>query len=267
MNEENNELAKLLIDAADEKPGAAEAFYELLLRSEVFIPTQGANGNKVSELGTSHIDELGFVTVDYEGQECLPIFSQESFLTQWAEREMTFTKKSFSSLLWLIGDSTWLYLDANQQAGKEITSWEIELLKKGKDAIPELVAASYDNPLLELEVETNSELFLDLKRKLIPVLELSSKLDEAFIVGIKDGENLKPMLGLKYNKAAAAERKYIREELQQVSEEVVIVDDVGSGSNDNFFTEATPFYIRQKNLPGSQQKKSFIKKVTNIFKK
>lgn len=254
----------LLLDAADEKPGAAEAFYELLLRSEVYVPTQGGGNGEVSEIGNSHVDELGFVTVDYEGQECLPIFSEPSFLYQWAGNEVPYVKKNFSSLIWLIGE-TWLYLDSNQEAGKEITAWEIELLKKGKDSIPELVAASSENPFLELEVETNSELFKELKRQLIPVLELSQKLVEAFIVGIKQDGQTRPMLGLRYNNVADSERKYIREELQHVSDDIVIVDDLGAGPNDNFFREATPFFIKQK--PIANQNNSFFESVKNLFKK
>ena len=263
MTQEINQLAILLEDAADEKPGAAEAFYELLLNSEVFIPTHSTK-EKIFEVGSSHADQLGFMTINYEGQECLPIFSQESFIYEWAGKEVSFTKKSFSSLLWLVGDM-WLYLDSNQLAGKEITAWEIELLKKGKDTIPELVAASSENPLLELEVETNSDLFAELKRQVIPVLELSSKLEAAFMVGIKDDGNTKPMLGLKYGKVTDAERKYIRDELLQVSEQLLIVDDIGVGASDSFFNDATPFFIAQKEIKNAEN--SIFSEIKKLFTK
>lgn len=246
-----NELARLLGDAADEKPGAAEAFFELLLRSDVFVPTEGqVELSKPSEIGKSHVDDMGFVTVSYEGQECLPIFTDPSFLFHWAERELSYSKHSFSSLLWLVGDSLWMYLDPNQEVGKELTSWEISLLRKGKDSIAEIVAATNENALLSVEIETGSDLYPGIKRKLLPVLELSKSLDEAFLIAVKEegSENSKPTLGLKYGKVADAERQYIREELRIVGEDysIVIIDDLGVGSNDNLFAEATPFFIRQK---------------------
>ena len=269
--EQTNEIAKLLNDAADDKPGAAEAFFELLLRSDIYIPTEGQvpQTNTASEIGKSHVDDLGFVTVSYEGQECLPIFSDLNYLYHWAEREIPYSKKSFSSLLWLVGNNLWLYLDSNQEVGKEISAWEISLLRKGKDAIAELVAASGDNGLLSVEVEIGSDLYPELKRKLLPVLELSKNLDEAFIVAVKEdgSENSKPTLGLKYSQITSAERQYLRDEFRLVGEDygLVIFDDLGSGSNDNLFTDATPFFIRQKvkNTP----RKSIFESISRVLKK
>ena len=120
-----NELAKLLYDAADEKAGAAESFFELLLESEVYIPVQkdSKKSAKEVEIGKAHVDQLGYLTVDYEGKECLPIFSEEDFLHHWAKREIGVTKKDFKSLLWLVGEELWLYIDPEQEIGKETVSY------------------------------------------------------------------------------------------------------------------------------------------------
>ena len=73
------------------------------------------------------------------------------------------------------------------------------------------------------------------------------------------------MLGLKYGNVTDAERKYIRDELLQVSEQLLIVDDIGVGASDSFFTEATPFFIGQKEIKNAGN--SIFSEITKIFTK
>ena len=75
----------------------------------------------------------------------------------------------------------------------------------------------------DIEVKTHSDLYPELKRKIIPVLELCRNIEEAFIVSVKEdsSDDEKPMLGLKYSKnAPSSERLYIREELRNVGVEM-----------------------------------------------
>ena len=259
-----NELAKLLNDAADEKPGAAESFFELLLESEVYIPIQkdSKKSAKSVEIGKAHVDQLGYLTVDYEGKECLPIFSEEDFLHHWAKREIGVAKKDFKSLLWLVGEELWLYIDPEQEIGKEITAWEISMLKKGKDAIPDLVAALGGEQAFDLEVDNSSNLYPELKRKLLSVLELAKNLEEAFLISVKDdnSESTSAMLGLKYSEDDKTQKEFIRKEVGYFEENILVVDNLGSGPNDTLFDGATPFYITQK----PSKRTSFL---SGLFKK
>ncbi len=93
------ELTRILENAADGMPGAVEAFFELLLRSQVFVPvkdsyrstdehsgalstfTVGADSSGGTPLaGESRLDQLGFIAVNYDGKQTLPIFSEEAFV-------------------------------------------------------------------------------------------------------------------------------------------------------------------------------------------
>lgn len=282
VDEKELKLAQLLMDAADEKPGASEAFYESLLESEVWVasisPKKPNNAEQVAIVGEGSADEQGIISIDYEGNECIPIFTQESFVHDWALRGVFTAQKKFKNLIWTIGDETWMYLNPNQEVGKEITSWELGLLKQGgKDAIVDLAGALTEGGVPDIEVRSDSELYPKLKRKILPVLELCKNIEEAFMVAMKeDGtEDEKPMVGLRYSdKATSAEKSYIRDELKNVGVEMfadgrgtlLVVDDLGdaNSSSENIFSDSTPFYIGAKELNTGQK---IISSVKSIFSK
>ena len=187
------ELTELLEDAADGLPGALEAFFCALLDAEVYVPLarEGAQCQLPAVVGQSGAGDHGFVTVMQEGDECVPIFTEEAFVAEWAAQSIPVERKRFESLLWMISEDTWLYLNANQEVGKEITPWEIELLKKGRDAVPELAAAQSEHHPEEIEVNSDTAIYPELKRQLIAVLELVPELEEAFLVGIKQGAGIR----------------------------------------------------------------------------
>ena len=67
-DKENQELTLLLNDAADEKPGAASAFFEALLRATVFVPineSMKTNGTAASPGKGAGAEQ--FAMVDYDG--------------------------------------------------------------------------------------------------------------------------------------------------------------------------------------------------------
>jgi hypothetical protein len=87
------ELTLLLEHAADGKEGAVEAFFRRLLESKVYVPVQPgfeeaemASGD-VAVVGAVSAQDYGFVTIVHDGKECLPIFTEEDFVEQWAQRE------------------------------------------------------------------------------------------------------------------------------------------------------------------------------------
>lgn len=253
------ELTLLLNDAADEKPGAAAAFFEALLRSDVFVPLKDRppqNGAGPATPGKGEGAEK-FASVTYEGNECIPIFTEESFVEQWAEREISCEARPFKTLLWLLDDETWLYLNANQELGKELTAWEISLLRKGEEAIPELIAALGDDQFTEIEVRSDRDVYSDLKEKILPILEIYPELEECFVVAVKEGgsEMEKPMIGLRWAGANEGKKQYIRSELDEVGREymkhtggvIIIFDDLDNPDSPNhtIFSDATPIYFRK----------------------
>jgi len=266
------QLTLLLEAAADNLDGAQATFFRALLDSKVFVPLQpGLQAPKtLSKVGSGedHIGKIGFATVEYQGSATLPIFTEESFVADWAEAETAVAEQEFQSLLWLLGEDTWLYLNPAQEVGKEITPWEIEQLKKGPTAVDELVAAlNEETEEPDLIISPADNAFPEFKNKLLPILQIYPELQEAFLVGIQETNegDIKPALGVKYAGITEAKRLYLRSELENASknylpghQQLFLVDDLDNPQSSNWklFQDATPFYIGQR--VSFRSKKSFI---------
>ena len=256
------QLTMILREAADDKPEAIEAFFEQLLRATVYVPLKPPmvtkNSNDIKEIGGKGAGINNFTSVDYMGNECIPIFSEKRFVEDWAEKDLACVEKEFKTLLQLLGDETWLYINPGQDVGKELTAWELERLRKGRDAIPELAAALNESPIGEIEVNVDIHAFAKLKEKLLPIFQIYPELEEAFIVSVKESgdETERPMVGLLWKNANPAKREYIRTEIETAVQEyleddggnVFIIDDLGNDDSPNhtLFSDAKPVYLNKK---------------------
>ncbi len=254
-----SKLTKSLQAAADGLPGAVDDFYKNLLSSVVFVPLGEGPGN--------------CLVVEHEGSELIPIFSEEEFLKHWTEEQVRFEQKELKSLIWITGEEIWLYLNPSQEVGKEISPWEIERLRKGEEAIPELVADILGTGETEIEIESGNQAFPELRKLLLDVMNVHETIEEAFLISIKrqDSEVSEPLLGISHRGMKPDKLQNLREELHALSEtelpmgvDLTLVDDLGIDGSPNrvLFEDAVPFYF-QKNLPG----KSMVEQVKSILRR
>jgi hypothetical protein len=252
-------LTKALQSAGIGSSKEIEEFFSTLLKSSLFIPLRRESGNQNPVVGEQSIESLPYLFVDYEEHSCIPVFSEEEFLHHWAEREILVSEDSFKSFIWTLPQNTWLYLNPNQDVGKEISPWEIELLKQGVDAIPDLVEGVIETEQEDLAIEPPAEELMPLTKVLIPILELYEELEEAYLLSIReaDSESPRALVGIKYTTPLPENKlSYIRSELQNAAEEhlsrpytgIFIVDDLGldESINHNLFLDIGPFYKRNK---------------------
>ena len=267
MADDGRNLTQLLKAAADRKPGAAEKFFETLLCSAVYIPVDSdltrqktARGVSVIGNGLEHFSQRKYVSVVYQGAEAVPIFTEAEFIGSWAECDFGVDRLDFKTLLWLLGEDTWLYINPAQEIGKELTPWEIDQLKQGADAIPTLVAALDEDGTEEFTISSSRDLYPELKSQLLPILQIYPELQEAFLVSLREGEEgaEKPALGIKYGAITEAKRIYLRSEIENAStqflpaeEQLFLVDDLGNQDSPNWklFCDSTPFYLVAKKQP------------------
>mgnify|MGYP000325942580 CR=1 FL=1 len=268
MTDSKVELTKILEDAANGEPGAVAAFFMRLLISGVYVPLHPSverttdNGAQPI-LGSESFRALNYMTVLHDGKEIMPIFSEEIFVGEWAEREFEYAEVKFSSLIELLGDDVALHLNPGQDVGKEITPWEIAELRKGSDAIPDLVQLlAEEDGGGEIEVRSSGEIFPDLQRGLLPVLELYTELREAFIVAVKEpaAESERPAIGLRFLGITEGKRRYLVSELENAAKEqlpshlsLIVCDDLDDHRSPHLglFTDVTPFYIAATEPPAT----------------
>lgn len=278
MNNQENQITALLSDAANGKVDALAKLYEALLQAKLFYqPKVKKDPKQISSIGDSHQGKFGFETIIQDGQEILPIFSSESYLRVWNDDpDIVVREIEFDKLIWLIGNKISLHLNPAQEIGKEISPWEIELLKSGKDAIAELVAEQEDTESLEISLRSGPELFPELKTNLLPILEIYPELEEAFLVTYQEDSSNKeqPILGIKYHKIDTTKRAYIKTELENASlefmpleQQLSIVDDLENpdSPNQKLFQKTTPFYFAQKKSRNSKDKR-FLSKIKSLWK-
>lgn len=254
---EANRLTALLSRAADAEPGAAAEFFRELLAATVFTALErGRTAPAVSPIvGEKPLAELGYMIVHYQGNQALPIFTEPEFVEQWADEELPVHPLPFRELVQWVPQGMWLYVNPGQEVGKEFTPWEIEGLRQGVDAIPDLVAALDEHSEVEeFVINTSRDLFPDFKEQLRPILEIYPELREAFLVTMQEGDQglPKPVLGIRYEGIPEAKRIYLRSEFERASEEflppesqLMIVEDLQNPTSPNhrLFEEATPFYF------------------------
>jgi hypothetical protein len=251
-------LTDALIQAGTGSKNEIDAFFKILLNASVFIPLKTQNAPTQPIVGESTSETLPYMFVEYEEHNCIPVFSEEAFLQHWAEREVLTSEEVFKQFIWRLPQNTWLYLNPNQDVGKEISPWEIELLKQGEDTIPDLVEGVIETEQEDVEIEPPPQELMPLTRALLPILELYEQLQEAYLLSIREAESSSPraLVGIRYSSDLPEDKlAYIRLELQNAAEEhlvrpftgIFIVDDLGvEGSlNQNLFLDIAPFYTRK----------------------
>ena len=251
-----NELTLALEDAANEIPGAVERFLRILMQSTVFVPIKSEPKKDIPIFGQLETGDLGFLLSPGTGdEEILPIFSEPGYVAEWAEREIFYADCEFRKLIWVLGEDTVLHLNPGQEVGKEISRWEIEQLRRGEGAIPEIVAELQGGGESDILLEPAGPEYDPLKKKLLAVLEIATELSEAFLVVAteEEGGAVSPTLGLLYGEAVSPERReYFRAEFENCSREhlpsdrrMTILDDLDDENSPNWglFADVNPFYV------------------------
>ncbi len=261
MSDMAEQLTELLQQAADGQTGAVEVFFLKLLEGKVFVPLSPGGG---------------YAMVEYQGTSTLPIFTEERFVAEWAEAETQTSEEDFKRILHRLPEDAWLYLNPAQEIGKELTPWEVEQLKRGPEAIPDLAAALREDVEEEFIVESGAELFPELQTKLLPILQIYPELEEAFLISLKEGEtaDAKPALGVKYGKINEAKRVYLRAEIENASAEhlpghqqLFFIDDLGDENSPNWrlFAESKPFYFLPKAAVQTPPSGGLLRRLKGMF--
>ena len=258
------ELTNLLNKAAagNEKQSATD-FFRALLSSQVFVVYANAASETPTIVGQGSADSLGLLSVKLQGRVLVPVFTEETMATLWSEGRYRVGPREFKSLIWGLGDSTWVYLNPSQEVGKEFSPWEIEQLRKGEDALEEIISELFDEgdgdvEVRPLEIPNLQELILSLTS----ILESYPDINEGFLIGICSGASpdVNPVLGIKKSELSPEKGALLREEIYALRErffppnfDFVVIDDLADSNSPNgrLFAEATPFYIAQKELSQS----------------
>lgn len=114
------------------------AFYELLLHSDLHIPER-TQEQPLSQQPRYPNEFLNILGVQNKETVFVPVFSSAEAAEEWSGQKLRLRIMRLSDLLNLVPDGWWLILNPGSESEKDISSWEIDLLKGGAQSIPALV--------------------------------------------------------------------------------------------------------------------------------
>lgn len=250
-----NTLSEKLKRAADGKETDIKDFFTALLTSKIFIPSlpKAPSTPMIGSLKTE--SDTAYQYIDYEESRCIPIFSSQEFLEEWADGNMQFVEEAFSTFLWSIPSDVWAYLDPAQDVGKELSPWEIQLLKLGEDSIEELIHGVQETEQENFEIEDATETLNQAKEPLINILEAYTVIDECYLLALREseGQDERALIGIRYNSELDSEKRdQIRAEIASALKDLLpkphceafIVDDLidPNSMNHALFLDYPSFY-------------------------
>lgn len=260
-----NLLEEALIKAAnsDNKSDIA-TFYRTLLQSQVFLPPS-------TSFETENEQNHDFLVIQSKTRFCIPIFTTQESVAAWSGNDLAVITKDFKALLWLIPDQCSLHLNPGQDIGKEFSFWEIEQLRKGEQAIDEIIEELDLEFLPDVNIRTAPELPATVMQRILGMLDAFEQIEEAYLTSVvPENQNVSEsgserlLLGLKSSRPLPehfnAEVALIAKD-QNIS--IDLAQDITLPLYRGLFDQVLPFYIRQRKLPRSKSNlllrlKSFI---------
>jgi hypothetical protein len=149
-----NDIPLLLKRAADGDESAASLFFTLFPELIWHAPSRG-NLAEPGKVGYPN-DLYGFLAVKTQDYTIAPIFSDASFAEEWSGRPIHCRQVTGRHVMETLPDEWWIGVNPGQEVEKEISPWEITLLKKEHpEAIKELVRELFEVPLIR-EISTRT---------------------------------------------------------------------------------------------------------------
>jgi len=149
-----NDVTAMLKRAADGDENAASLFFALFPQAIWYVPGRG----NLEEPGQVQYpnDLYGLLAVKTDEYTVVPIFSEVRFAEEWAGRPIQCREVTGRHILETIPEEWWLGVNPGQEIEKELSPWEMALIKKEHpEAIKELVRELFDIPLVR-EISTRT---------------------------------------------------------------------------------------------------------------
>jgi hypothetical protein len=118
------------------------------------LPDSYLNNSEVNNPSGSFFD---FLTLTFENEIVVPIFSKNEYFTDWSSDSLELREVQGSHLLKVIPDTFWISINPGQEISKDISPWEIKHLLHGAEGINEIIQELKDDAqtsknTLELEL-------------------------------------------------------------------------------------------------------------------
>ena len=265
-------LEQAMFDALEGDGRAARIFFERLLEGRFFVPERHQE-RALSDAPPYPNDLLNILGIKAPGRVIVPIFTRSELIESWCGVALHHRTLGFGDLLAIIPDGWWVCLNPGAEVEKELSPWELGLLKSGAQVIDELIEEfNSDNttPTVQIRALESGE-YEDLRRGLVAYGEGEPEIARLLLLREEGGESRTPtvLIGVE---CFSSERKVLDRIKAQVEAEAargLIGGDggrvwVGGKETNNFaltlFSRAEPLFLRS-----NQVKPSLWGKMKGIF--
>jgi len=172
-------------------------FYQLFLKTEMVVPCR-MQIKPIKNLSPFPSPFSNLLTIVADEQETIPVFTSEEELLSWAKEPMEFNCISGKVLCERAPESAWISINPSGEWGKELSAWEISLLKQGEESFDELVAEQLQEsdphvifkPLLEEQKERISAILEPILEENPTIIscyggtQVSESSHESYLIGV-----------------------------------------------------------------------------------
>lgn len=134
-------LESALVLAIQGSADGIQAFFEAFLAGPLFVPEREQK-TKLSDQPQYPATPFGLMAVQAKERVIIPAFSSPDLIAEWSGEEFSWRQLSGMELSNIIPAGWWVCVNPGCEVEKELSPWELEELRAGRDAIPELVAES-----------------------------------------------------------------------------------------------------------------------------
>jgi SseB protein N-terminal domain len=222
------ELEKLIERASRGSRSSADLFFRTLLTTTFFVPER--RGAEFLSINTTYPDSLfTLLGVTVEDRTYIPFFLDEEYVAQWCGRPLTCRTMTGRHLFSLTPKAWWLCINPGQYVEKEFSPWEIDLLRLGSAAIPEIVNELYTNfeheefyPEIVTAEAVHESDFQRLRESAAVVAEGHPEIEKMFILKethkLPDGtSHERPLIGVALEQTAETDPEIILESLRSAA--------------------------------------------------
>jgi len=247
---------------------AALNFFIDLLSHELTVPERYSNSTYCDGVPYPHIFLNIFAFQDEDGRMCIPAFTNpshaKSFNPQAVQDNILVSEPlrcrrvSGSELFQLTPDDWWIILNPNQDVAKELSPWELSLLKKGAESIPEIIEEVFSQDIpapIKISASTDDQ-FKSLRRLLIEHCESDNRITKLYLSKeIPPDESAPiPMIGILVDSPYLSDQDAVLENIRGVANlaqigstkpKLFIGSENSPGIMLRLFLDAPPFYVNQ----------------------
>lgn len=182
-----------MFEALEGDSRAARTFFECLLGARFFVPERHQE-RPLSDAPPYPNDLLNILGIKAPGRVIVPIFTRSELIEGWCGVALHYRTLGFSELLSIVPDEWWVCLNPGAEVEKEISPWELGLLKGGPQVIDELIAEfESDNtaPTVQIRAPGETE-YGELRRGLLDFSSAEGEVSKIYLLREEGGEHREP---------------------------------------------------------------------------